>query len=172
MSEEKKEQKKITCSCGSVIFEKNMLAHCKTRKHQASLGTSTSRVPKDLQRSKSHVNFAQAQQSTRADVDDELSDADQEEESDADQEDAEEVLEEVLIILESLDQRVNAMDTLIRDVVKTLQILSQKSDTNFERIDETRLKTLTCLGELREISMRLPKLHAVDPFGVTVSLAD
>lgn len=170
MSEEKKEQKKITCSCGSVIFEKNMLAHSKTKKHQVSLGASTSRAPS---RSKSHVNFAQAQQSTRADVDDELSEQDLEEEEE--EEDAEEVLEEVLIILESLDQRVNAIEAKIDSVVKTLQILSQKSDTNFERIEETRLKTLSCMGELREISFKLSRpaqLNAVDPFGVTVSLEE
>ena len=162
MSEEKKGlQNKITCSCGSVIFEKNKQAHCKTKKHQASLGPVGLRpvLHKGVLHKPRGVDFAKAQLESDADLeeDDEISedelaqsDADPDEiedgEEDELEQDADDILEEVLMILESLDNRVN-------DLTNQCKSLLANSSSHFERLEEVRSKVNLCLGEVRDTNL-------------------
>ena len=140
---EEKVGEKVNCECGSVVLKKNYASHVKTKKHLAVVG------PSRPSRSKSHVNFADAQQTESADLDD---DYDECEEEDEDEEEEEEdgFEDEVMMAFE--------------EVAKLLSSLSQKIDSTFERVEETRLKVNSCLGELRsgfaecrEISLNLSK---------------
>jgi hypothetical protein len=145
------EEKKIECVCGSVVFQKNMNAHTKTAKHKACVSGV---VPPKLERTKSErprkgVNFAEAQQSNVADQDDELSEG-----SEAEDELEQDVFEDE--VMEALE-----------DIVKHLEVQGNKSEDTFNRVEETRLKVNSCLGECREIAMNLVK--SVNDLGQIVS---
>jgi aminoglycoside phosphotransferase len=119
---------KITCECGSVVLKKNLASHVKTKKHQSVAN------PPSLHRG---VSFADAQHTDRADVDDEDDDDDDES---GDEE--EEAFEELFDMIEELG--------------KVIVVLDKKLDNLFDRVEETRLKTNSIIGEVRDISLRLP----------------
>jgi hypothetical protein len=118
---------KLTCECGSVVLKKNLASHIKTKKHQAVTG------PPSLHRS-TGVSFADAQHTDRADVEDD-------EGSESDMDDGEDI-EELFSMIEELGKAILVMD--------------KKLDNVFDRVEETRLKTNLILGEVRDISLRLP----------------
>jgi hypothetical protein len=126
---------KINCECGSVVLKKNLASHIKTKKHQALAG------PPSLHRN-TGVSFADAQHTDRADVDDDDDESGDEAE--------EEAFEELFDMIEELG--------------KAIVLLDKKVDSVFDRLEETRLKTNSILGEVREIGLRLP----FTPFGVVV----
>lgn len=133
---EEKVGEKVNCECGSVVLKKNYASHVKTKKHLAVVG------PSRPSRSRT-VNFADAQQTESADLDDDYDEC-EEDESDADLEEEEDGFEdEVMMAFE--------------EVAKLLSSLSQKIDSTFERVEETRLKVNSCLGECREISLNLSR---------------
>ena len=92
---------KVNCPCGSMVFQKNMNSHMKTKKHQLVCGTleqyavAKGAVPSKPERSKSasrgkstsgkhevrpkEVNFAAAQKTQRAEVDDDELEEEEEE---------------------------------------------------------------------------------------------
>ena len=121
---------KINCECGSVVLKKNLASHIKTKKHQALAG------PPSLHRSVG-VSFADAQHTDRADVDDD--DGSEDESGDEAEEEA---------IMELFD--------MIEELGKAIVVLDKKVDSVFDRVEETRLKTNLILGEVRDISLRLP----------------
>jgi hypothetical protein len=134
------EEKKIECVCGSVVFQKNMNAHTKTAKHKACVSGV---VPPKLERTKSEraprkgVNFAEAQQSNVADQDDELSEG-----SEAEDELDDGFEDEVMEALEN--------------IIKHLEEQTHESEDILKRVEETRLKVNSCLGECREVAMNQP----------------
>jgi hypothetical protein len=81
---------------------------------------------------RSGVSFADAQHTDRADVDDD----------DEGSEDEGEDLEELFDMIEELG--------------KVIVVMDKKLDNVFDRVEETRLKTNLILGEVRDISLRLP----------------
>jgi len=119
---------KLTCECGSVVLKKNLASHIKTKKHQAVTGTPS------LHRSVG-VSFADAQHTDRADVDDD----DDGSEDDGEEEEA---------FMELFD--------MIEELGKAILVMDKKLDNVFDRVEETRLKTNLILGEVRDISLRLP----------------
>ena len=123
---EEKQEVKVNCGCGSVVLKKNLSSHVKTKKHLAVVGG-----PPQLTRQRG-VNFAEAQETDVADVDD------------YDEEDGEEdeFEEEILGILEGMDEHIVVLEKKMEDV--------------FNRVEETRLKVNSCLGECREIAMNQP----------------
>lgn len=123
---------KLTCECGSVVLKKNLASHIKTKKHQAVTGTSSSFAP-SLHRSVG-VSFADAQHTDRADVEDD-------EGSESDMDDGEDIEE---------------LFSMIEELGKAIVVLDKKLDNVFDRVEETRLKTNLILGEVRDISLRLP----------------
>jgi hypothetical protein len=132
------EELKINCGCGSVVLKKNLASHTKTKKHLAVVGN----VPPLPSRESSKFN--RAQKSTLADEkeEDELEQDDDEYEDELEHGD-DEFEDEVIEMLECLAER--------------LVTLSEKLDACFERIEETRLKVNSCLGECREIAMNQSK---------------
>jgi hypothetical protein len=132
------EELKINCGCGSVVLKKNLASHCKTKKHLAMSGN----VPPLPSRESSKFN--RAQKSTVADDEKEEEDDDEYEDEleHGDDGDEDEFEDEVIEMLECLAER--------------LVTLSEKLDACFERIEETRLKVNSCLGECREIAMNQP----------------
>lgn len=124
---------KLTCECGSVVLKKNLASHIKTKKHQAVTGTpslhrSAGRAPSV------GVSFADAQHTDRADVEDD-------EGSESDMDDGEDIEE---------------LFSMIEELGKAIVVLDKKLDSVFDRVEETRLKTNLILGEVRDISLRLP----------------
>jgi hypothetical protein len=77
------------------------------------------------------VNFAEAQETDVADVDDYEEDGEEDE-----------FEEEILGILEGMDEHI--------------VVLQKKMEDVFNRVEETRLKVNSCLGECREISANQP----------------
>jgi hypothetical protein len=141
MEEKGEKLEKVNCACGSVVLKKNLASHIKTKKHQALAG------PPSLHRS-SGVSFADAQHTDRADVDD--SEDGSEDGSEDDELEEGDELDELFGIIEELTKAVFTLD--------------KKLDTVFDRVEETRLKMNSTLGEVREIGLRLP----FAPFGVVV----
>jgi hypothetical protein len=129
---------KVNCECGSVVLKKNYASHVKTKKHLAVVG------PRSKPSRSRSVNFADAQQTESADLDDDYDECeeDDEQESDADLEEEDVFEDEVMMAFE--------------EVAKLLSSLSLKIDSTFERVEETRLKVNLCLGE---ISLNLSKLQ-------------
>jgi hypothetical protein len=119
---------KVNCECGSVVLKKNLASHVKTKKHQALAG------PPSLHRN-TGVSFADAQHTDRADVEDD----DDGSEDDGEEEEA---------FMELFD--------MIEELGKAIVVLDKKLDSVFDRVEETRLKTNSILGEVRDISLRLP----------------
>jgi len=122
-------ENKMTCACGSVVLKKNLASHIKTKKHQALAG------PPSLHRG---VSFADAQHTDRADVDDD----DELEDDEGSEDDGDEDLDELFGIIEELTKAIFTLD--------------KKLDSIFDRVEETRLKMNSTLGEVRDISLRLP----------------
>lgn len=96
---EQKQEVKVNCPCGSVVLKKNLSSHVKTKKHLAVLGG-----PPQLTRQRGVVNFADAQQTDVADVeeDDEFDEDDGEE--DGFEDDVMEALEDISKHLEALGE--------------------------------------------------------------------
>jgi hypothetical protein len=134
MEEKGEKLEKVNCACGSVVLKKNLASHVKTKKHQALAGPSSSFAP-SLHRSVG-VSFADAQHTDRADVED--SDDGSEDGSEDDGDDIDELF------------------GIIEELTKAVFTLDKKLDTVFDRVEETRLKTNLILGEVRDISLRLP----------------
>jgi len=80
------------------------------------------------------VSFADAQHTDRADVEDD-------EGSESDMDDGEDIEE---------------LFSMIEELGKAIVVLDKKLDSVFDRVEETRLKTNLILGEVRDISLRLP----------------
>ena len=118
---------KVNCECGSIVLKKNLASHIKTRKHQSVAN------PPSLHRH-TGVSFADAQHTDRADVEDDDESGDEEEE--------EEAFEELFDMIEELG--------------KAIMLIDKKVDSVFDRLEETRLKTNSILGEVKDISLRLP----------------
>jgi hypothetical protein len=138
------EELKINCGCGSVVLKKNLASHCKTKKHLAMSGN----VPPLPSRESSKFN--RAQKSTVADDEKEEEDDDEyEDELEHGDDGDDEFEDEVIEMLECLAER--------------LVTLSEKLDACFERIEETRLKVNSCLGECREIAMNQSKTLVPPP---------
>jgi len=133
---------KVNCECGSVVLKKNLASHVKTKKHQALAG------PPSLHRN-TGVSFADAQHTDRADAyaDGVVDDDDDGSEDDGEEEEA---------FMELFD--------MIEELGKAIVVMDKKLDNVFDRVEETRLKTNSILGEVREIGLRLP----FTPFGVVV----
>ena len=121
---------KLTCECGSVVLKKNLASHVKTKKHQACVGGPSSSFAPSLHRG---VSFADAQHTDRADEDDDGSEDDMDDGED---------LDELFGIIEELG--------------KVIVVLDKKLDDVFNRVEESRLKINSILGEVRDISLRLP----------------
>lgn len=138
---------KINCECGSVVLKKNLASHIKTKKHQSVAN------PPSLHRH-TGVSFADAQHTDRADVDSRA------ELDDDDDESGDEAEEEAFIELFDM----------IEELGKAIVLLDKKVDSVFERVEDTRLKTNSILGEVREVGLRLPSssASAFTPFGVVV----
>ena len=141
------EELKINCGCGSVVLKKNLASHTKTKKHLAVVGI----VPPlpcstGASRSRESSKFNRAQKSTVAD---EKEDEDEFEDELDDGDDGDEFEDEVIEMLECLAER--------------LVTLSEKLDACFERIEETRTKVNSCLGECREIAMNQSKTLVPTP---------
>lgn len=124
---------KINCECGSVVLKKNLASHAKTKKHLACVGGPSSSFAPSLHRN-TGVSFADAQHTDRADVSDD-------EGSEDDMDDGED-LDELFGIIEELG--------------KVIVVLDKKLDDVFNRVEESRLKINLILGEVRDISLRLP----------------
>jgi hypothetical protein len=124
------EVEKINCECGSVVLKKNLASHIKTKKHQALAG------PPSLHRG---VSFADAQHTDRADVEDD----DELEDDEGSEDEGDEDLDELFGIIEELTKAIFTLD--------------QKLDKVFDRVEETRLKINSTLGEVREVSLLLSK---------------
>jgi len=88
------------------------------------------------------VSFADAQHTDRADVEDD--------DDDGSEDEGDEDLDELFGIIEELTKAIFTLD--------------KKLDSVFDRVEETRLKMNSTLGEVREIGLRLP----FTPFGVVV----
>lgn len=81
------------------------------------------------------VSFADAQHTDRADVEDD--------DDDGSEDEGDEDLDELFVIIEELTKAIFTLD--------------KKLDSVFDRVEETRLKMNSTLGEVREVSLLLSK---------------
>jgi hypothetical protein len=117
MSEEKQEVK-VNCGCGSVVLKKNLSSHVKTKKHLAVVGG-----PPQLTRQRG-VNFADAQKTDVADVDDY-----EEDEEDGEEDEFE---EEILGILEGMDEHIVVLEKKMEDVFNRVSSAKQINELTNE----------------------------------------
>jgi hypothetical protein len=127
---------KVNCECGSVVLKKNLASHVKTKKHQ-SVANPPSLHRNSGRATSTGVSFADAQHTDRADDDDDEDDEDEEEE---------EAFEELFDMIEELG--------------KAIMLIDKKIDSVFDRVEETRLKTNSILGEVKDNPLFDPKGRA------------
>jgi ribosomal protein L12E/L44/L45/RPP1/RPP2 len=148
-------EEKVNCPCGSVVFQKNMNSHCKTKKHQLVCGSleqiavATARsaggagaVPT---RSKSQkVNFAAAQKTQNAAEDeeeDEISEDDEQDELEEGgfEDDCMDALEDIGKMLQSQNSANVGLRNVVLDIRSKLESLMERL-SNIEEILEEQKK--------------------------------
>jgi hypothetical protein len=147
-------EEKVNCPCGSVVFQKNMNSHCKTKKHQLVCGSleqiavATARsaggagaVPT---RSKSQkVNFAAAQKTQNAadnrveedEEEDEISEDDEQDELEEGgfEDDCMDALEDIGKMLQSQNSANVGLRNVVVDIRSKLENLMERL-SNIEEI--------------------------------------
>ena len=172
-------EEKVNCPCGSIVFQKNMNSHMKTKKHQLVCGTleqyavAKGAVPSKPERGKSasrsksasrgkstsgNVNFAEAQKTQRAeskrDDDDELEEEEEEILSDEYEGDEASFEDDVMDALEDIGKELQSQNSShvgLRNVVLDI-----------------RSKLETLLAMVADISaLRAPKEEVVQAQSAT-----
>lgn len=157
---ESNEDKKFSCVCGSEVKETNRKAHEKTKKHTNFLLSnplSTSggfnnilpvhnlQPPKPTRKRK----YSEVEEDDYEDGDDQDQNG---EDAYADEVEDDGFEEELLQAIESIHQGVGELG-------QANLILNQKLDKIINSIEENRLKNLSILGELRELSLNTHNLR-------------